>query len=176
MKLFNNSSKNTEKNILILGDDGCGKRSLVLRYKDGEVASDHGLNALKTISYSKQFSNLEGKTQLNFVLDRSSEDMIPSISHKSIKYDLILIVTDVSSSQCADDLKYYSQYAQTHFPQVNTLSIGSKSDLKAPKVTFDNLILTSAKTGDGFTTLEERLKDNLFPSENKQGCTISPLK
>lgn len=160
--------KNMEKNILILGLEGCGKRSLVLHYKDGDTASDHDSDSFKTISYLKQFPNTNERILLNFVLNRSSDEMIPSISHKKIKYDLVLIVTDVSSPTSADDLSFYSQYADTHFPGVATLAIGSKSDLADPEANFDHLLLTSAKTGDGFDILDAQLKEHLIDSDTKR--------
>lgn len=160
--------RDMEKNILILGLDGCGKRSLVLRYKDGEVASDHDSDSFKTINYLRQFPDTSEKILLNFVLNRSSDAMIPSIAHKKVNYDLVLIVTDVSSPTSAEDLSFYSQYAATHFPGVTTLAVGSKSDLASPEAHFDNLILTSAKTGNGFDILDAQLKEHLVNANAKR--------
>lgn len=154
----------TEKNILLLGDAGCGKRSLLLAYKDGltlDQTKAEPLPELTTLTYKKQLENTHETAPLVFTLSRTpSNEMIPSMSTKR-QYDLILILIDLSSEQAQRKLEYYSNYANTHFPKVKTLLIGTKQDQQLESNALDGLISTSVKTQQGFDQFEKELLHGL---------------
>lgn len=168
-KLF--KKNNSEKNILVLGEAGCGKRSFVLHYKDGEVPIGIDLPEFRSLTYNKRLNSGDEQVALIFNLNRASEGMIPSMS-KAIKYDLILILTDLSSKNAQEDLDFYNNYAQIHYPDVKTISIGTKQDQKLESNIFEGLINTSAKTHHGFEEFEEQLLENLNVNTSKSGLDL----
>jgi len=157
-KLF--KKNNSEKNILVLGEAGCGKRSFVLHYKDGEVPVGTELPEFHTLTYIKRLNRADEKVALIFNLNRANDGMIPSMS-KALKYDLILILTDLSSKNARDDLEFYNNFVQIHYPDVKIISIGTKQDQKLESNIFAGLINTSTKTHHGFDEFEEQLQRNL---------------
>lgn len=170
MNLFKKS--NAEKNILVVGPKGCGKRSFILQYKDGVAASDEPLPALSTITYNKKLGNTDHFVALNFIMDRASDELIVSASANQTKFDLILILTDLSSEHAIDNLELYAQFARTHYHGVNTLTIGTKSDKQLPTNLIESLITTSAKTGEGFKQFEEQFQEVINPREASRSCVI----
>jgi GTPase SAR1 family protein len=153
MKLLQFFQENgVEKNILLLGQSGCGKRSFVLRYKDGTFLSER-LPEMQNIIYAKKMG-VEQKI-LDFLFDLSNHGMTSVFKEKKI--DLILILTNLSSEHAQHDLKSYTKFAATHFPGVDTLHIGTKSDIQLAENKFDGVIVCSAKTGQGFEEFDERL-------------------
>ena len=161
-KLFKKNS--SEKNILVLGETGCGKRSFLLCYKDGAALDPDKAPALPefhTLTYNKKLDKSREQVPLVFTLNRTrADEMIPSMS-KEVKYDLILILTDLSSEQAKSDLDYYSNYAKIHFPGVQTILVGTKQDQKLESNEFNGLISTSVKTKHGFEKFEEQLLQSL---------------
>ena len=167
-KLFN---KSKEKNILVLGGEGCGKRSFVLHYKDGSIPAEEAIPEFRSLTCNKRLNDGRDQIPLVFTLDRTSDAMIPSMS-KAIKYDLILILSDLSSKSAKQDFDFYSDYAKIHFPNVKTISVGTKEDQKLESNVFDGLITTSVKTNQGFDKFEEHLMDSLNITTHKKGLEL----
>lgn len=160
-----------QKNILLLGNKGCGKRSFVLQYKDGvDPTANADLPEFKVLTYKKYLNDSQA-VNLNFTFDRASDELIPSSSSKT-KFDLILILIDLSSVQANDDIKVYLQEAKTHFPGIDTLMIGTKSDQQLEINVFDGVISTSAKTGAGFEEFDSHLMAAFDITEEDNSCKI----
>ncbi|HAT8266803.1 TPA: hypothetical protein JBA93_13555 [Legionella pneumophila subsp. pneumophila] len=165
--------KNSEKNILVLGEAGCGKKSFVLYYKDGlDITGSASLPEFNKLIYNKKLDRSEERISLVFTLNGASDEMIPSIS-KSPRFDLILILIDLSSETAKADLQFYRKYAKIHFPEVKTLLVGTKQDKQLEENVFDKLINSSAKTGKGFDQFEEQLMMGLeLNNGDKKGLSI----
>ncbi|CEG56623.1 GTPase domain-containing protein [Legionella fallonii] len=168
-KLF--KQNNSAKNILVLGETGCGKRSFILHYKDGIIPNGTELPEFHSLTYKKKLNKEGEQISLIFTLNRTGERMIPSMS-KEVKYDLILILSDLSSENAKKDLDFYKDYAKIHFPDVKTIPIGTKQDQKLESNVFDGLINTSAKTNSGFDAFEEQLLESLHVTAHKKGLDL----
>lgn len=161
-------------NILILGDEGIGKRSFVLFFKEQTIASGVALPEMKEIALKKKIAKGGLAIPLNFTLDRSSDALIPSAFPKATKIDLILIATDLSSPDALDRLTHYTKLAQMNYPNIPTLNLGTKSDKKHPGLELDQkLIPTSAKTGEGFDIFTEQLEPFFNLSDRDERCVLS---
>lgn len=157
-------SNSLEKNILVLGQTGCGKRSFLLCYKDGESLNPdkaYLLPECHTMIYHKGLDKTTEQVQMVFTIHRTHDDkMIPSIT-QTIRYDLILILTDLSSEKAKSDLDYYRGYVEIHFPGVKTIFVGTKQDQQLESNALHELIATSVKTKHGFEKFEEELLQSL---------------
>lgn len=148
-----------ERNILILGELGCGKRSFVLHYKDGQIASqDQNLPEINNLIYKKRIDNKY--VSLIFTLNQTNEELIPSLK-KPASYDLIISLIDLSSDKAKEDMINQTKIIEDHFPGIKTIYVGTKQDKPANSDLPDNIIACSAKTGSGFDEFEEIFLKNL---------------
>lgn len=171
MRLFKRGRM--EKNILLLGDAGSGKKSFVLSYKDGVSSSlERYLPEIGVITYKKKLANADGHIHLSFILDRASDALIPSADQKTHKPDLILILADLSSEHVQDRLEFYAEFSERHFQGIKTLMVGTKSDKQLHAVPIPDLIITSAKTGDGLDEFDKRLEQEISDHEQGNQCII----
>ena len=170
MRLFKRGRM--EKNILLLGDAGSGKKSLVLSYKDGISSLERYLPDIELITYKKKLTNADGHIHLNFILDRASVALIPSADQKTYKLDLILILGDLSTEHVQDRLKFYAEFSKRHFQGIKTLMVGTKSDKQLHVAHIPDLIMTSSKTGDGLDEFDVRLEQEIGEHEQGNQCII----
>ncbi|ARB93742.1 Rab family GTPase [Legionella longbeachae] len=148
-----------ERNILILGEPGCGKRSFLLHYKDGQIASqDLHLPEINNLIYKKKLDNKQ--VSLVFTLNETNEELIPSMK-KSVSYDLIISLIDLSSDKAKEKIIHQANIIEDHFPGVKTIYVGTKQDKLVDSDLPDNMIACSAKTGSGFDQFEEILLKKL---------------
>jgi hypothetical protein len=156
----------SQKNVLLLGNDGCGKRSFILHFKDKAYASERPLPPMETICYDQEVQDNRCMS-LNFVLDRSRNEFDHFLSFKKEKYHSILILLDLSTETVISDYKKYLLFASKHFKGTPVLVIGTKADRKIQDYAIQGMISTSAKHGKGF---EE------FSSEFMQIISDAPVK
>ena len=164
-KLF--KLNDSAKNILVLGETGCGKRSFLLHYKDGDVPMETELPVFNSLTYNKKLNKGGESIPLVFSLNSASDEMTPSIS-KVVKYDLIVILTDLSSKNASKALEFYNNYAKIHFPDVKTILVGTKQDQMLESNTTTGLTVTSVKTHCGFEQFDEQLLESLNSDNFKQ--------
>lgn len=140
------SDNSPTRNVLVLGDEASGKRSFLLYYKDNLWAQKTGV--FSTLSVIDQD---EGMTIVFDLNDPVDDKIIPTLRSSRSRYDLILIIGNLASTDFNRDCKAGLEYADRAFPGVNRMIIGTKADEKLPGNNSDNTAFeTSAKTGQGF--------------------------
>ena len=165
MKMFS-SKKSSAKNVLILGEEGCGKKSFVLYYKDYVFVPEAMMPPITNLLINDKCSDSEEHIPINFILDSAFDGMGSVSSQKKVKSDLVLILVDLSSELFNKTVKFYESFAGIHFPGVATLIVGTKADSRLAINRRDNLIATSAKTGEGFDEFKEEFQKSFesFPA------------
>ncbi|KTC97533.1 hypothetical protein [Legionella erythra] len=141
--------KSATKKVLVLGDKASGKRTFLLYYKDNLWVQDTG--PFSTLKLTDQDENIAIAFDLNQVMDGKT---MPSPREK-VKYDLILILGDLSSEHFKETCNGGRDCAERFFPQVSRMIVGTKADEKLPGNNSDNMAIeTSAKTGEGFNNFK----------------------
>jgi len=153
--------------VLVLGDHGAGKRSIIHYYKDGCFVENSYGHTDKSVRCIKNSGN--GETHVTFVFDESPDSVAPIFSHKKRDYAIILIVVDLSKDSFSDDVEKYKLYSAKHHSDASILTVGSKMDLLGDKsADIDrDVCLTSAKTGEGLDTFSELL-DGVIAQSNER--------
>lgn len=158
----------TEKNILLLGAQGSGKKSFVLYFRDERVVSDQA-----PVSFKEMPCPQGNGLFFNFLLSKGK----PPVLFNKIKYDLILCLVDLSSINYKKEALIWTQHLQLHFKNTQYLIIGTKSDQRPEKRDLDyEMLATSAKTGEGFEEFSRQLQALLAPPQNERicsGCCLS---
>jgi hypothetical protein len=145
------------KNILVLGNKGCGKRSFVLFYKD-KVTPHQELPEMNSLVCRKTLNNTP--ISLLFVFKQTNDRLIPS-KVTNTHYDLILILTDLSSPDAQGDLNYYKELASIHYPEIDTLLVGTKQDQQLENNQLEGLVCTSIKSTHSLDEFEQQLQMRL---------------
>ncbi|BBB14763.1 uncharacterized protein RVIR1_02290 [Candidatus Rickettsiella viridis] len=167
-KIFHSKDK-YKINVLVLGNDGCGKRSFVCMYKD-KLFSHRLTFPAKAFSVKEA---IDGEIfQINFTLERSPDTYNLSAKNKPSQFDLILIMADLSSINFNNDLDYWQRFSDIHFPSIKKISLGTKSDVKLVQNDASNVISTSAKTRNGFEHFKSKF--HALVTEQKPSMFAKP--
>ncbi|KTD48971.1 hypothetical protein Lrub_1322 [Legionella rubrilucens] len=141
--------KSPTRRVLVLGDKDCGKRTFLLYYKDNLWVQD--AEPFLTLKLRDQDENMAIVFDLN---EDMNETAMASHQGKE-KYDLILILGDLSSRHFNQACNTGRDYAERFFPQVSRMIIGTKADEKLPGNNSDSMAIEiSAKTGEGFNNFK----------------------
>lgn len=167
MRLFGKREVTNKKNVLIIGPKGCGKKSFIQYYKEGLFTVDTLSMYSNTITCKEKIPGLDGYTSIDFVLDRSSDALMPSLD-KEKTYDLILILLDLSSKNFLTDYKLYEDYAKNNFKDVKKLIVGTKADGQSLENNHENLLITSAKEEYGFEEFRNKFHEAIKTSNSYQ--------
>lgn len=151
--------------IVINGDSGVGKSSLILRYIDDTFSED----AVCTVSddFRETVVTVDGQSVKLQLWDTAGQEryriITSSFYHNA---DGTIIVYDLSSKDSFDNVARWSQEVDRYIELSIKVVVGNKLDLEGRSVTqdtadevCDNLgaphMLTSAMTGEGVTELFE---------------------
>ncbi|QRN04143.1 hypothetical protein GH742_09800 [Legionella sp. MW5194] len=141
--------KSPARRVLVLGEEACGKRAFLLYYKDNLWVQDTG--RFSTLTLTDQDENIA----IVFDLHQDMDETAMGHPRGKEKYDLILIVGDLSSPHFNQACNTGRAYAERFFPQVSRMIVGTKADEKLPGNNSDSMALeTSAKTGEGFNNFK----------------------
>mmetsp|Transcript_22347 Transcript_22347/g.31576 ORF Transcript_22347/g.31576 Transcript_22347/m.31576 type:complete len:208 (-) Transcript_22347:65-688(-) len=120
--------------LLTLGDTGAGKSSLLLRYTQGEFASDY----MPTIGIDFRLKTIElnGKTVKVQVWDTAGQERFRTITHNYYKgAHGIALVYDCTVESTFYNIKKWIQDVHTYAENnVSLVLIGNKYDLKDERV------------------------------------------
>lgn len=170
MKLFKHELK---KNILILGDSACGKRSFLYCYKEEKSCTNMNFNIEKEMVYRKKLADgTNNYVTLNFILDTGSDRLIPSMPSQKNSFDLILVLADLSLDHCHQRIDHYTRLANLQYSDVPTLTIGTKSDLQNRDIDDNDLLITSAKNYDGFDNFDHIFMSRIQLEPVRCSCNI----
>lgn len=177
-----------EYKVLLLGEGGVGKTSLVKRFVlakyDEKYQKTFGTNV-----YSKEVRFLEGMEQVSaklIIWDIMGQNIFPKVIRSYLKGAMgVLFVSDLTNKTSLSGLSQWIELVQSETPQASFVFLGNKSDL--PNREFDlkalkNLsdaysapaLLTSAKTGDGVEAAFETLAKRIY--RQPQSVAKTPAK
>ncbi|CAD7923954.1 unnamed protein product [Amoebophrya sp. A120] len=166
--------------LLLIGDSGVGKSSLLMRYCDDEWSSTY----LSTIGidYRVKYTNLAKEKVKLQIWDTAGQERFRTITEQYYRNAHgILLVYDQSQPATFQNVRTWMQQIQGSAPDgVQTCLLGNKSDLKSPqgvqaakgKELADEFgipfFAVSAKSGkgvaDAFVSVGERVLDQFATS------------
>lgn len=163
-------NKNLSKKILVLGDKNSGKHCCVYALIDGKASMDKKYDT-KELFFATRFLSSGPACTLNFVLEENIDFSLTDLFKPNKKYDLILIVTDLSSKSAIESIEYYKEFSLLNHKNVPIIFVGTKSDIKLPDNSTSDILQISALTGDGVGQLNNELQHALglsTPQNKKQ--------
>lgn len=151
--------------IILLGDSGVGKTSIINQYINGKF--DEGTPATVGVEFQKQILTINGEQIKLCIWDTSGQEKFRTISqHYYRNIDGVILVYDITKPQTLTNINDYwiHQLQENAVDSYENILIGNKSDLKE-KSNPNNLVSTemgkqyaqqfqsifieaSAKTGD----------------------------
>ena len=163
--------------ILILGDSGVGKTSILLKYINNKFDESHiatiGVDYMdKTIKYK----NINVKLQ---IWDTSGQEKFRSIARNFYRNsDAIFIVFDLNNKDTYNSIKQWINDVEEHCPNIKKILLGNKSDLE--KNVSEEIIKnfakennlqyfeTSAKNGTNIKEAFKAMVDLLLGEKSEQ--------
>jgi len=167
-----------KKKICLIGSDGVGKTSIIIRYTQGTFSNSY-LMTLGVDFYeinSKRSKKGEGEVDLNlFIWDIASQKNFEKIrSHYLQHANLIIIVVDVNRLEPRDFIEPWISDVKTNSPpNCPYIIVVNKSDLvdledlkKSVKILENNykntkIFYSSAKSGKNINSIFEYVADYL---------------
>lgn len=153
------------KKIILVGDMGVGKTSLILNYTEG--ACDENVAATIQFDFKPKQITVGKKTHTLHIWDTAGQERFGTITSSTYrKARGVAYVYDVTREETFNNLKMWMEEVTRKYNEVqttNTVIVGNKSDLPA-KVPLDvvqkfasdhkaTFIQTSAKTGEGIENI-----------------------
>ena len=163
--------------ILILGDSGVGKTSILIKYINNKFDESHiatiGVDYMdKTIKYK----NINIKLQ---IWDTSGQEKFRSIARNFYRNsDAIFIVFDLNNKHTYNNIKQWINDVEEHCPNIKKILLGNKSDLE--KNVSEEIIKnfakennlqyfeTSAKNGTNIKEAFKAMVDLLLGGKSEQ--------
>ena len=163
--------------ILILGDSGVGKTSILIKYINNKFDESHiatiGVDYMdKTIKYK----NINVKLQ---IWDTSGQEKFRSIARNFYRNsDAIFIVFDLNNKDTYNSIKQWINDVEEHCPNIKKILLGNKSDLE--KNVSEEIIKnfakennlqyfeTSAKNGTNIKEAFKAMVDLLLGGKSEQ--------
>ena len=163
--------------ILILGDSGVGKTSILIKYINNKFDESHiatiGVDYMdKTIKYK----NINIKLQ---IWDTSGQEKFRSIARNFYRNsDAIFIVFDLNNKDTYDSIKQWINDVEEYCPNIKKILLGNKSDLE--KNVSEEIIKnfakennlqyfeTSAKNGTNIKEAFKAMVDLLLGGKSEQ--------
>jgi len=175
------------KKIILVGDVGVGKTSLILNYAEG--VCDPATLTTVSFDFKPKEITVGKKTHTLHIWDTAGQERFGTITSSIYrKAKGVAYVYDVSREETFTNLKMWMEEVTRKYNEVqttNTVIVGNKCDLPA-KVPLDvvqkfatdhkaTLIMTSAKTGENieaiFSTLAKGFETEKGGSSTEQGPT-----
>ncbi|KAM3130224.1 hypothetical protein pb186bvf_017619 [Paramecium bursaria] len=126
-------------NIIIMGDQGCGKSSLLNKFQGKELSRCNTV----IVDLVKTVFQYENQTYQFEILDYTGEKRYmsqPNILIRSAK--LAIICFDLNSEESLENLQYWIEKAQETKPDIDIFISANKSDLQ---LTCDTILLQTIK-------------------------------
>jgi len=125
--------------ILLIGDCGCGKTSLILRLTENTFPQLHA--ATVGIDFKQRTIDVDGRKIKLMVFDTAGQERFRTITSSLYKsLDALIVVYDVTDMLSFRNVRQWFQEADRYAPRdTDRLLIGNKADLMTKKVVhFDN--------------------------------------
>ena len=119
--------------ILIIGDSGVGKTSILLRYVDDRYSPMHDFTI--GVDFRTKIIDFNGKRAKLYIWDTSGQERFRAITASYYRgAQGILLVYDVTNQKSFHDIKQWLQEAETHgSSKVAKVLVGNKCDLTKNK-------------------------------------------
>ena len=161
-----NKSKNKHKfKIILIGDSGVGKTSLLMKYMDGEVASD--IKCTINAEFKIKSINIDPLTSVQITIwDTCGQEKYKSITKQYFEdVDGIILIYDVSDINSFKDLnKWLIEIKKNCLKNVSIILCANKIDIATKNI--------SSEEGKNFA----KNNDLLFrETSSKEGINIDNL-
>ena len=148
----------THLNILLLGDSGVGKTSLLMRYMSNKFTESH-ISTLG-VEYQKKIIKVDDKQVELKIQDTSGQDRFRAISKNYYKdVDGIMFVFDATNRESFEHINSWLKEVEENAANFEYIIVGNKMDLESIIDVNDEdvkeeykdkkFLKTSAKTGEG---------------------------
>ncbi len=183
-------SEQKKYKVVLLGDGGVGKTSLVKRFVHQKY-DDKYIKTLGTNVYKKDILKTNQGRAVNLSLqiwDVMGQDSFPSVLKTSLMgANGVILVTDLTNKASLENLQDWLQLVFSSSPEVSLVFLANKSDLdnvqfgyNALKKVSDSFLapyfLTSAKTGDSVNDAFGILGDLMYTNRTVPSTVIPPIK
>lgn len=181
----NNIHNNTYK-VLLLGDSGCGKTCVMMRYCNNSFSASF----ITTIGIDFKIK-IVGDTKLQ-IWDTAGQERFRTITESYYKHtNAVIIMYDITDKDTFDNIHYWiKQITKSIYSQDNVVKIlvGNKTDLNDQRIiSFDEgfelakkydmpFFETSAKNGDNVDNLFDKIVKDLNDHNNHNKKTQNSEK
>ncbi|MFX1512339.1 MAG: Rab family GTPase [Promethearchaeota archaeon] len=162
----------TVMKLVMVGDPGVGKTSLVARYVEGKFMKDYhltvGLNvSSKTVQLSDDYGGITVKISINDIGGQKRFQSLRSVFYRGAY--LAMLVYDVTRPRTLTNLqemwfKELLEYCDLDIPPV-TLLVGNKADLKDMMMVEEEEIKEAMKDMNSVMHIHTSAKDNINVTE-----------
>ena len=168
------SKNNYMLKVILIGNSGVGKTSLLMKYMDGEISSD--IKCTITADFKIKSINLDLLTSVQMTIwDTCGQEKYKSITKQYFEdVDGIILIYDVSDNNSFRDLnKWLNEIKKNCLKNVSIILCANKVDIVWREVSFedgknfakDNDLLfceTSSKDGINIDFLFEKLAKDII--------------
>ncbi|KAJ5070763.1 ras-related protein rab-1a [Anaeramoeba ignava] len=158
-----NSNYDYRINIVLIGDSGVGKTSLLIRYFDGTFTEPY--NTTIGVEFKIKTIEMNEKIYKFLVWDTAGAERFRAVTRSYYRgAHGIMVIYDVTNQDSFDNLKIWIQQIQAFAnDNVNIMLIGAKSDLVSKKV-------IDTETGEKFA---EQLGIPFFETSSKENINVN---
>ncbi|CAG9316854.1 unnamed protein product [Blepharisma stoltei] len=154
-----NTSSKTESKVVLLGDSGVGKSSLLWRFDRGEFNENHEVTIGGAYLEKKVALSNEKMVVLN-IWDTAGQDRFLSLMPMYYRNSTAaIIVYDVSNQHSFSRVQYWVKTLKDQVPDCLLYLVGNKAD-KEPKM-VDEFVAKDFATANGMDWLETSAKSAL---------------
>eukprot|EP01103_Thecamoeba_quadrilineata_P003553 TRINITY_DN13316_c0_g1_i1.p1 TRINITY_DN13316_c0_g1~~TRINITY_DN13316_c0_g1_i1.p1 ORF type:complete len:209 (+),score=29.80 TRINITY_DN13316_c0_g1_i1:31-657(+) len=120
--------------LLMIGDSGVGKSSLLVRFTDDTYAETYSCTL--SVDFKIRTIMMDGKRIKLQIWDTSGQERFRSITSSYYRGALgVIVVYDVTNQETFDNVKaWFDEIEKNVSPTVSKLLIGNKSDLESERV------------------------------------------
>jgi Ras-related protein Rab-1A len=156
--------------VLVIGNSGVGKSSLLLRYVDDDFIDR--FNSTIGVDFKiKTFGTVDGKLAKVQIWDTAGQDRFKAIVASYYRgCHCVLLVFDLTNRETFDNIDNWVDEVQKHSPNnaPQYILIGTKSDLTALRqIPYDECVEKAKKLGTEYVETSARDNDNVTEAFTK---------
>ncbi|KAJ8611646.1 hypothetical protein CTAYLR_007878 [Chrysophaeum taylorii] len=159
--------------ILMIGDSGCGKSSLLLRWADHEFKSEFICTI--GVDFKIRTMDLEGKIAKLQIWDTAGQERFKTITNSYYHgAQGVMIVFDLTSHDSFEHVSAWLSEVQRHSPKtVRVMLCGNKSDLASRReVTVEEAVEFADRHGLHYIETSAKLDHNVHSAFTKMATTL----
>lgn len=127
------STPSCKLRIIVIGNSGVGKSSIVSRFIDSDFDCD--MIGTVGINFKNKTLNIDGVAAHLQVWDTAGEERFWSITPSYCRNaDGVILIYDITDSKTFDGVQFWSRKVNEHSPNVQRMLLGNKLDMDNERV------------------------------------------